>query len=61
MEKDYGLEDQLAVLRENIPQLQEQRLGAFGGERVVVLDDVAAESQRHAEKNGLIARWQGED
>ena len=43
--EDYGLESQLAVLRENVPQLQEQRFGAFRGERVVVLDDVAAESQ----------------
>lgn len=59
--KDYSLENQLAVLRENVPQLQEQRLGAFRGERVVVLDDVAAESQRHTKKNGLVARWQGED
>lgn len=47
--KDYSLENQLAVLRENVPQLQKQRLGAFRGERVVVLDDVeprASDTQR---------------
>ena len=43
--KDYSLENQLAVLGENVPQLQEQRLGAFRSERVVVLDNIAAESQ----------------
>ena len=44
-QRDYGLENELAVLREDIPQLQEQRLGTLRGDRVVVLDNVTTESQ----------------